>query len=85
MGLTAAIVAGAWAGPFAEVVHGDPEPAPAAAIGYVVRQGDTLWSIVERLRPGEDPRPGVDAIVAANHLDPGSLVPGQVLLVPASP
>lgn len=84
IGLTAAIVAGAWAGPFVDVVRGDPEPAPVASIGYVVREGDTLWSIVETLRPGQDPRPGVDAILAANHLETRALVPGQVLLVPTS-
>ena len=55
---------------------------PAASRRYVVRPGDTLWSIASRGTPGADPRPLVDAIEAANHLDPGSLVPGQTLLVP---
>jgi nucleoid-associated protein YgaU len=42
-----------------------------AAGGYVVRQGDTLWAIAVRLAgPGGDPRPIVDALVAANHLGP---------------
>jgi Tfp pilus assembly protein FimV len=65
------------------------EPAAEAAVGggssartYVVRPGDTLWSIAERLRPGEDPRPLVDAIERANGLSAGDLVPGQALQVP---
>jgi nucleoid-associated protein YgaU len=59
-------------------------PAPVAAHRVVVRPGDTLWAIAERVAPGQDPRPLVDAIVASNHVDPGALVPGQTLVVPAS-
>jgi nucleoid-associated protein YgaU len=50
---------------------------------YVVRPGDTLWSIAGRLQPDEDPRIVVDRIAAANALDPAALVPGQELVVPA--
>lgn len=35
---------------------------PIAADTYVVRPGDTLWSIAERLDPGGDPRPVVDSL-----------------------
>jgi hypothetical protein len=41
---------------------------------YVVQPGDTLWSVAERIAPGEDPRPVVDALEAANgdvDLEPG--------------
>ena len=31
---------------------------------YLVRRGDTLWSIAERLRPEGDPRPIVDELSA---------------------
>jgi LysM repeat protein len=50
---------------------------------YVVRRGDTLWSIAEGLSPGEDPRPVVDALASVNDLDPGMLVPGRTLVVPS--
>ncbi len=50
---------------------------------YVVRPGDTMWSIARRLHDG-DPRALVDAIQAANGTDPGAVVPGQVLLIPAA-
>jgi nucleoid-associated protein YgaU len=50
---------------------------------YVVRPGDTLWSIARRIQDG-DPRPLVDAIQAANRADPGALAPGQVLLIPVA-
>lgn len=70
--------------------HGAPERREAAErtgtrverVTYVVRPGDTLWSIAERLVPGEDPRPLVDALARANAVSPGTLVPGQVLVVP---
>jgi nucleoid-associated protein YgaU len=52
---------------------------------YVVRPGDTVWSIaVRQAGPGVDPRPLVDAIVEANGVDPGTLAAGQTLVIPAS-
>lgn len=56
---------------------------PAASRTYVVRPGDTLWSIAERLRPGSDPRPIVDTIERLNDVSAGELVPGQSLRIPA--
>lgn len=50
---------------------------------YVVERGDTLWSIAVCRAPGADPRPVVQAIADANQVDAGSLVPGQVLVIPA--
>jgi Tfp pilus assembly protein FimV len=49
---------------------------------YVVRAGDTLWSIARRHAPGEDPRVVVEAIARANGIDAGGLVPGQQLSLP---
>ena len=65
----------------ARVVH--PERGPATAT-YVVRPGDTLWSIAGRVAPDQDPRAVVDAIGAANDLPGEGLVPGQALQVPAA-
>src|SRR5687768_13474419 len=56
----------------------------ASRSSYVVREGDTLWSIAKGVSPGEDPRPLVDAIVSANGVDPGGILPGQTLLVPSA-
>jgi nucleoid-associated protein YgaU len=58
-------------------------PAHIPTLRNVVRPGDTLWSIARGIQDG-DPRPLVDAIQAANRADPGALVPGQVLLIPAA-
>jgi LysM repeat protein len=55
----------------------------AAGDRYVVQGGDTLWSIAVSRAPGADPRPIVQAIADANQVDAGSLVPGQVLIIPA--
>lgn len=81
--LSLAVIAAAWAGPVAGALGGERGAIPTARTSYVVRGGDTLWSIAERLAPGRDPRPIVDAISAANGVDAGALVPGQTLLVPA--
>jgi hypothetical protein len=36
----------------------------------VVRPGDSLWSLAERLAPGDDPRPVVDALREARRGEP---------------
>jgi nucleoid-associated protein YgaU len=49
---------------------------------YVVRSGDTLWSIAERSYGG-DPREGVWRLSRRNHLDGALIRPGQRLVVPS--
>ncbi len=62
----------------------DAPPAPQPSSAVVVRDGDTLWSIALRARPGEDPRATVLEIQQRNGVDAGSLVPGMTLQVPAA-
>ena len=52
-----------------------PERRPAVLEHTIVRPGDSLWSVAQRLAPGEDPRPVVDALEQARHGEP--LVPGE--------
>jgi hypothetical protein len=43
----------------------------------VVRPGDSLWTVAQRLAPGDDPRPVVDALSEARHgtvLTPGESI-----------
>jgi hypothetical protein len=47
----------------------------------VVHPGDTLWSIVSRLAPEEDPRPLVDELSDAR--DGAPLQPGERIRLPA--
>ena len=58
-------------------------PDVAAGPGDVVmvaKPGDTLWSMARQIAPGDDPRPVVDALVAANG---GATVrAGQQIIVP---
>ena len=75
-----ALVAAAWAGPAVRAL-GSPEPTRIARSSYVVREGDTLWTIARRLAPESDPRPIVDVLSTANGLDAGRIVPGQTLVV----
>ena len=56
-----------------------PERRPNSP-SVVVRPGDTLWSIVARAHPGDDPRPLVDELSAARHGAP--LVPGEMVRLP---
>jgi LysM repeat protein len=48
---------------------------------YVVKPGDTLWSVAEHAYSG-DPRQGVWEIEQRNHLSGATIVPGEKLLVP---
>jgi hypothetical protein len=47
---------------------------------YVVRPGDTLWSIAARLDPSGDPRPVVGDLESEAGGD--TVVPGEVLRLP---
>jgi Tfp pilus assembly protein FimV len=52
---------------------------------YVVRSGDSLWSIAATVAPDRDPRTVVDALERANTgLRASSLQAGQLLLIPPS-
>jgi hypothetical protein len=48
---------------------------------YVVRPGDTLWTVAERIYAG-DPREGVWKLQHGNHLASATIVPGEKLVVP---
>lgn len=61
------------AGPAA--VSGAPVPATDGRLVYVVRPGDTLWTIAAAVRPDRDPREIVDALAARTQ---GAVIhPGQ--------
>jgi LysM repeat protein len=50
---------------------------------YVVKAGDTLWSIAARVvGPAGDPRPVVDRLVTENHIRGALVTPGQRLTLP---
>jgi hypothetical protein len=49
---------------------------------YRVKPGDTLWSIAVQTFPG-DPREGVWELKERNLLGSSTIVPGQVLVLPA--
>jgi LysM repeat protein len=53
---------------------------PASAQVYVVRPGDTLWSIARRVEPNADIRPLVDRLDA--QLGGATLYPGEPLAIP---
>jgi nucleoid-associated protein YgaU len=68
------------AGKAGAALGGSPLAAPErrpAVTRHVVQPRDSLWSIAERLEPGRDPRPVVDALTAARG--DGPLVPGEVI------
>ena len=68
-------------GPVAHAFSGSDRPEVRR---YVVRSGDTLWSIAHTVQPNADPRLVIDQIQRTNGLSDASLVPGQRLAVPAS-
>lgn len=82
LALAVALVAAPWVGTARAAVAGLAGVDPVSRQTYVVRQGDTLWGIAERLAPGEDPRLLVDAIADANRLSAGRLDVGQTIVIP---
>lgn len=58
-----------------------PSGGAGPAHAYVVRPGDTLWSIARRSYAG-DPREGVWELRQRNHLVDPTILPGQRLTVP---
>lgn len=55
----------------------------ASAVMYVVRPGDTLWSIARSIDPTGDERPLVDQLASQLH---GTVIyPGEQLELPAAP
>lgn len=83
LALSLTLVAAAWAGPAVGALGSGEDPVRIARSSYVVREGDTLWSIARRLAPDGDPRPIVDELATANGVDGGWIVPGQTLVVSA--
>jgi LysM domain len=73
--LIALVVAVAWA------VVARASTAAGPERSYVVRSGDTLWSIAARTYGG-DPRGGVWKIEQRNGLRVGVIRPGQRLMLP---
>jgi Tfp pilus assembly protein FimV len=63
--------------PFAQA-----DPA-ASSRAVVVRGGDTLWSIAERLAPARDPRDVVAELEQVNHLPGAVVLAGSRLSVPS--
>jgi nucleoid-associated protein YgaU len=84
------VVVAVWAGPVGHAVAGGPLGSVGSGTAdasqsfrrYVVRPGDTLWSIARRFSPELDPRQVVDALQQANGVDPGRLVPGREIVIP---
>jgi hypothetical protein len=60
-----------------------PESGPALT-QTTVQQGETLWTVAQRIAPGHDPREVVAQLRRINHLPTSSLRVGQQLLLPAA-
>lgn len=63
----------------AVAASGAPSAAPVAQRLYVVRAGDTVWSVAVRLSGSGDPRPVVDALIRDNHIRDARIWPGERL------
>jgi LysM repeat protein len=59
---------------------GEPAPRhPSPPASVVVADGDTLWTIAQRVAPTVDPRREVATLIRLNHLRAVTVVPGQVI------
>ena len=76
-----AVMVGPWVGQ-ARAALSQPATVSVSRQTYVVRPGDTLWTIAEDLAPDSEPRPLMDAIARANGLGDGVIDAGQALVIP---
>ena len=75
------VVASVWVG--TRIANASSNPAAFTEHTYVVRAGDTLWTVADRAYPGShDPRQLVFRIERRNHLASADIRPGQVLTLP---
>jgi hypothetical protein len=58
-----------------------PRAVPAAERLYVVRAGDTVWSVAASMAGDGDPRPVVDVIIRDNHITDARIWAGERLRV----
>ena len=75
------IQAGIGGGPLTTTDAAAGPVVPAGTTSYVVRPGDTLWSIAASIDPKGDERPLVDALTRETGGAP--LYPGERLAIPA--
>ena len=61
----------------APLVTPERPPASSTLTSFVVRPGDSLWTIAQRIAPGADPRPIVDALTRDRGSAP--LRPGETI------
>jgi LysM repeat protein len=60
-----------------------PSAQPAQHL-VTVQQGDSLWTLAQRVAPDNDPRDVVARIRDLNDLSSSSLTPGQQLVLPVA-
>jgi len=77
LGLTAVL-----SGPLSGALGVGHEPGLISSRTYVVRSGDTLWSIAAAVAPDRDPREVIHDLDALNHTPVDRLMPGMVLAIP---
>ena len=75
------VLAGAIAA-FAALPSQAADPATPPRV-VVVQPGDSLWSIVERYRPGADPVRAVDELIRVNKLPGTTIYAGEELTLPS--
>jgi Tfp pilus assembly protein FimV len=75
-------VIAALSGPMAGALGVGHEPALVSSRTYVVRPGDSLWSIAAAVSPDRDPREVIHDLDALNDASVDRLTPGMVLTIP---
>jgi len=75
-------VVAALSGPVSGALGVGHEPALVSSRTYVVRPGDSLWSIAAAVSPDRDPREVIHDLDALNEASVDRLMPGMVLTIP---
>jgi hypothetical protein len=75
-------VVAALSGPVSGALGVSHDPALVSSRTYVVRSGDSLWSIAVAVSPDRDPREVIHDLDALNEASFDRLSPGMVLTIP---
>jgi Tfp pilus assembly protein FimV len=75
-------VAAALSGPVSGALGVGHEAVLVSSRTYVVRPGDSLWSIAAAVSPDRDPREVIHDLDALNEAPVDRLTPGMVLTIP---
>ena len=84
LGAVALVGTGVFLGGQAAAQAGTSPSSSPSMVSVVVKPGESLWQIVQRVNPGADPREMVLRVREINGMSDSAVVAGSTLVIPAA-